>query len=263
MQYTARPRSPALVPFVDQLGYFEGSFEHARERKLPTGAMQLLVNLDADALHAYRDTAAQRVGGAALQGAYSGHIGISTADQRSIVWVSFRPGGALPFFPDLPSAIAGDLVGLDLLWGRDGALLRERLLEAEAPARKLRIMEAALLAHAVRPLEPDPAVGFAVAAFERGTAVASVTDRLGLTPKRFGARFTDAVGLRPKRFARVRRFQRLLTMVNGDRPDWARLAAECGYFDQAHLINDFRAFAGTCPTSYRARSDGPNHVPLD
>jgi AraC-like DNA-binding protein len=262
----APPRSPALAPFVEELGYFEGSFRHTRERGLPTGKMQLLVNLHADRLRSYRGDALsieQRIGGAGLQGACSRPVGMDTADQQAIAWVSFRPGGALPFFPAPPAAVADALVDLDALWGYHGFLLRERLLAAPTPAAKLGVLEAALLEQVVRPLRPDPVVGFAVAALERGVAVGAVTDRLGLTSRRFVATFSEAVGLRPKRFARVRRFQRLLEAAGGEHPDWSRLAIEFGYFDQAHLINDFRAFAGTSPTAYRARPDGQNHVPLD
>jgi AraC-like DNA-binding protein len=267
MHVATRPRSPALTPFVEQLGFYEGSLRHTRERGLPTGTMQLLVNLHADRLRSYHGDSLdveRSTGGAALQGAHAQPIGMDTADQRAIAWVSFRPGGALPFFPATPVAVSGALVDLDALWSRrDGALLRERLLEARTAAAKLRVLEAELLRHAVRPLDPDPAIDFAVAAFERGTAVATVTDRLGLTSKRFVTTFSEAVGLRPKRFARVRRFQRLLGSAGAERPDWARLAAEYGFFDQAHLINDFRAHAGMCPTAYRSRPDGQNHVPLD
>jgi AraC-like DNA-binding protein len=266
MHVAARPRSPALAPFVERLGYYEGSLRHSRERGLPTGTMQLLVNLHADRLRSYQGDRLDvecSTGGAGLQGAHAEPVGMATADQQAIAWVSFRPGGALPFFPAPPAAVSGALVGLDALWGHDGVLLREQLLEARTPAAKLRVLETALLRHAVRPLVSDPAIGFAVAAFERGTAVAAVTDRLGLTSKRFVTRFSEAVGLRPKRFARVRRFQRLLGLANAEPPDWARLAAECGFFDQAHLINDFHALAGMCPTAYRARPDGQNHVPLD
>ena len=124
-------------------------------------------------------------------------------------------------------------------------------------------LEAALREQLVRP-ERDPAVELALAAFDRDLPVGDVTARLGLSPRRFIRRFAGAVGLTPKRFARVRRFQRVLdAFERGRRVDWARVAADCGYFDQAHLIHDFRGFSGLSPTAYRPRSDaGRSHVPL-
>jgi len=280
MYVVMRPTEPALVPFVEVFWYFAGQPAHGRERVLPSGSMQLLVNLHEDELRTYAaDGAARRVGGAVLQGVFRGPEVIDTAQQRTIAGVGFRAGGAFPFFALPASETTGALVALDTLWGRDGAVLRDRLLSARRPAGApqaeplatsagavavLRELEAALLARVARPLVPDPAIAFAVGALERGAAVGSVAERLGMTGKRFGHRFGERIGLTPKRFARVRRFQRVLGSITpGLQVDWARLAAERGFYDQAHLIHDFRAMSGLSPSQYRPRSPADrNHVPL-
>jgi AraC-like DNA-binding protein len=267
VRHLTRPPTAALAPFVAAVWHFESNLPHSRERILPHGAMQLLINLEEDELRSYHGDGyrrVERIGGAGLCGAYASHFGIDTAEQRWIVGVVFRPGGAQPFFAAPADETRETHVPLDALWGRDGARLRERLLDAPTPEARLAIVEAVLLARAVRPLERDPAVDLALAAFERGATVAAVSDRLGLTPKRFLHRFSAAVGLTPKRYARVRRFQRVLAAIAAGRPvDWARVAADCGYFDQAHLIRDFRAFADVCPTSFRAHPEEWSHVVLD
>jgi AraC-like DNA-binding protein len=94
--------------------------------------------------------------------------------------------------------------------------------------------------------------------------VSEVAAGLGLAPKRFARLFRDRIGLTPKRFSRVRRLQRLLSEVHGrGTVNWAEMAAAHGYFDQAHLINDFRAITGLTPAAYLAAAGpAPNHVPL-
>lgn len=264
MQLVVPPSAPALAPFVESLWYSAGPQAPGRELVLPTGVMQLLVNLHSDELRTYDGADVRRVSGAAMQGARSGATVIDTGQLRAIVGVAFKPGGAFPFTVAPPSATAGTIVELDALWGRDGAVLRERLLSAPTPRAVLRTLEDVLLARAARPLEPDPATAFALAAFEHGASVTAVVDRLGMTSKRFARRFVDRVGLTPKRFARVRRFQRLLGSISSDvEVDWARRAAECGYYDQSHLIHEFRALSGLCPTEYQPRSLWErNHVSL-
>lgn len=259
-----RPRSPALAPFISSMGYLEGTFPHRRERVLPTGTAQLLVNLDEDVLSSAPDgLAPTRTSGAALQGPDSRSAVTDTAHQRAVLWVSFRPGGAAPFFPGL-AATRDRLVPLDALWGHRGATLRERLLAAGTPGAMREVVESALLA-AAEPPRPDRALAVAVAALHQGASVSEAADRLGWTPKRLTRRFSAQVGLAPKVFARVRRFQRLLSAAASARTrgDWARLAAECGYHDQAHMIHDFHAFAAQSPTAYAPRSaEEPNHVPF-
>jgi len=69
------------------------------------------------------------------------------------------------------------------------------------------------------------------------------------------------VGLTPKLFSRIRRFQKVLAGVeDASEVDWARVALSCGYFDQAHFIHDFRAFAGVNPSTYLRYRTHRNHV---
>jgi AraC-like DNA-binding protein len=260
------PSSPVLRPFIEAIWYYAGELPHARERIVPAGNMQLLVNLHEDELRTYEDADFARVcrmRGAAVSGPYARPFGIDTAEQRRIVGVSFKPGGAAPFFAVPSQQLRDQHVELEALWGRDGAQLRERLLEAPSPAAALQRLEALLLERAAHRLELDKLVDFAIGALERGVPVQRLTAALGITPNRFIRHFRDAVGLTPKRFARVRRFGRVLESIEQGRPiAWSALAADCGYFDQAHLIHEFREFSGINPTHYRP-TGGRNHALID
>lgn len=250
MQVSRGPTHPALRPFVAGLGYAEVRGPAVRERSIPNGCAQLLVNLHADAF-------SEGAGGAAFLGVTAEPSVIDTVDQRAIAWVAFKPGGAFPFFPPEPG-----LIDLGDVWGRAGAVVRERLLAAEGPTAILDTLESVLLE--LGGLDRDRSLEAAIAALERGVPVGEVTDLLGCTHKRLIGLFQDRVGLTPKRFARLRRFQRTLRQIPHDRPvDWAELAVTCGYADQSHLIRDFHDFAGLRPSEYRPRSAAePNHVPL-
>jgi AraC-like DNA-binding protein len=268
MSLVVRPRAAVLAPFVRSIACYAGEVPVLRrERSLPGGDTDLLVNLHEDELRTYDGpelATVRRVRGAAMAGARTTYSVIDTAEQRHIAMVNFRPGGTAPFFAVPAWEMRDRLVELGDLWGRDGAVLRERLCEAATAAEALRVLEDVLLDHVAAALVRDPAVDVAIRAFERGASVSAVTARLGVSPKGFARRFRDQVGLTPKRFSRVRRLQRLLGDVHGSATvDWAEIAARHGYFDQSHLIHDFRALTGLTPAAYRdAVGDERNHVPV-
>lgn len=263
-----RPRSVALAPFVSSLGYFEGELEPGRERVLPSGHVSLMVNLHEDEFRTYHgpdDATVQRTRGAAFSGPQSTPSVIDTEEQRHLVWVTFRLGGAAPFLETPLDETQDELVDLGDLWGCTGAVLRERVLEARTTEEMLGIVEGELLERLALARERDPAVAFAVRALDRGARVSQVTARLDVLPKRFVRRFREHVGLTPKLFARVRRLQRMLGAVARETDvEWARVAAEHGYYDQSHLVHDFRELTGLTPTAYRPRAPSEwNHVPID
>lgn len=258
-----RAPSPALAPFVEWIAYYETASRNWRELILPTGTMALVVSMAEQTVPCRGGDAGATIHAsnpAVLLGTSAGPVLADGAESHATALVSFQPGGSYPFFQAPGPAIDEPAVELEALWGRDGAVLRERLLEAGSAEAVLSTLEAALLARVVRPLAADPAVVAGAAMLGRGTAVAEVADRLGLTYWTFRRRFSQQAGLSPKRFARLRRLQRLLASVPAGREvDWARAAVEYRYFDQAHLINEFRALTGLTPGAYRPQPGCRNH----
>ena len=128
------------------------------------------------------------------------------------------------------------------------------------------MLEQFLTAQAFKPLSRNPAVSFALREFQRpeAPAVASVTDQIGMSARRFIQIFSQEVGLAPKLFCRVQRFKQVLQVIHrGREVDWTEIALSCGYFDQAHFIHDFKEFSGVIPTAYLAAgTEHLNHVPI-
>lgn len=269
MHYRHRVPGPPLNAFIESIWVYQNDPRpHSLERILPTGAAQLILNLKEDQTRLYDPESPHRyvaTSGSVLSGVQSHFQVIDTSEQETVAGVAFKPGGTVPFMR-MPAHEACDAdVPLESLWGRRrAAALRERLLETDSIDATLDVLEAVL--HEMwRPSGLHPAVDFALAAFERApltTTIGAVTDALGMSAKRFIERFKIEVGLTPKRYCRVRRFQRALVVSNRDRRvDWTRVAMDCGYFDQAHFIHDFRSFAGLTPTGYQsARTSFQNHV---
>jgi len=84
--------------------------------------------------------------------------------------------------------------------------------------------------------------------------ITRLADEIGISHKHLLREFDRCVGLRPKAFARVCAFQRVIQWVGWKREiDWADAAVRCGYYDQAHLIREFRAFSSFTPGRYLAR----------
>ena len=75
-----------------------------------------------------------------------------------------------------------------------------------------------------------------------------------MSRRRLSERFRAEYGLSPKQAARVFRFGRAAALIDGAGPgSLARVAADCGYFDQAHLDQEWRALTGLTPTSWMAQ----------
>jgi AraC-like DNA-binding protein len=265
-----RPATP-LQPYVDSLWYSERcALPHTRERSLPTGCADIVVPLLQDHLIRYdceQDTDARRLRGAVVQGPCDRFGVRGTEGPSAVIGVHFTPGGAAAFFGGALPGLRNRTELLEDLWGSAACELRERLQAARPPQRALQLLHGFLLQRLNAAAPPDPLAAFAIEAFRRDPArarVQPVQRDSGCTPAQFIRRFEQAVGLTPKRYARVLRFGELLPSLLRCGPrDWAQIAAGAGYFDQSHLIREFRQLAGIAPGAYApVQADQPTHVAL-
>jgi AraC-like DNA-binding protein len=235
-----------------------GTCRTAVEAKLPSAAAEILFNLGPTGRHVVgpdHALASSTPRAAWVVGPHTRvlHVAKELADS-DVVGVRLRPD-AIPWVLGLPaSELRGRVVDLEDVWGRDVERIREAL-HATPDARG----RAALLAGEVASRAAGAAAGTAseVRALRRavdsggGGTVGEVARRFGLTHRRLIELFDHAVGLKPKEYQRVRRLRVVLASVRADpRPSWARVAHEAGYFDQAHMANEFRRLTGLTPSAY-------------
>jgi AraC-like DNA-binding protein len=159
--------------------------------------------------------------------------------------VRFRPG-MWPALIGVPAAEFTDRI-LDLasIWGKRATSLAGQLAEASSPACAARAIAAA-----IPPAKPPDAFAGALVWMERRRGTVTMDElaaHAGLSPRQLRRLALDRTGLSPKFLARVLRFRHAQARIAAARQPFADLALECGYYDQAHFINEYRTFSGRTP----------------
>jgi AraC-like DNA-binding protein len=251
MQLVTHVPGPPLSRFVAYLWWMRDVPEHTTERIVPSGTLELVINLQDDEIGIYRAGTTQRQhhSGAVVSGAYHEYFVADTSAHASIVGVHFKPGGAGAVLGLPPGELADRHVDLACLWGRAAIELRERLCAAVTPAQRLTTLESSLRSRQPARWVGHEAVPLALEQLARpGATVRDVAASVHLSWRRLIEVFTAEVGMSPKRLQRVLRFQQACRLGgHSEAPDWARIAQLCGYFDQSHLIRDMREFTGLSP----------------
>jgi AraC-like DNA-binding protein len=143
-------------------------------------------------------------------------------------------------------------VGLDQLLGPDAERWVQRLYDAPDAAARFALLDALLLrrmADAPPSRHPDLDRAWSLLVASGGTLrVDALADAFGASRRTLTTRFADHVGIAPKLAARLIRVEAARRRI-GTVP-LARLAAEHGFADQAHMSREFRALTGRAPTSF-------------
>jgi AraC-like DNA-binding protein len=161
------------------------------------------------------------------------------------------------------SAMAGRIVPLEALWGETSTKrLRQQLADAPDAHEAASTLERAIGERVTRWSGRDAGEQLAVTAAPRlaRARVGVVAAELGVSERHLRRVFQETVGLSPKTYARIARFHHAIRMVRRDETvSWADVAAEAGYYDQAHLIAEFHAIAHVTPREFlgELRASGP------
>ncbi len=256
MIYLERRPGPALARFVRRLWYARdesAAVGRGYQRVLPNGCLQLILNLAEGGLTDCSGPQDRVSSPALVVGLQTRWQRIAEADLAELIGVIFAPGGFAALFPQGADAFSEVETCFESVDGRAATALRDRLRETATVAARFDVLEEALVQRLRR--DRSASVDGALAGIRAGLSIGEVTRRSGLSARRLSELFRHHVGATPKVFARIERFQRTVAeMHRGVDIRWSELALDCGYYDQSHFANEFRAFSGVSPSEYSASS---------
>jgi len=263
-------------------GYFASS-SHLRapvqERHLPSGEVPLLLNFgephrrfdggSRGGWTAHRD--------AWVVGLHNRHQRTEAVGERHFMVVRFTPIGAHLFLGVPMHLLANEAVDLDVIDAVLARQLMSRVGAAQSWVDRFDAVEALITERVADAAALSVAVAWRrLVGTDGRVALGTLASELECSHRTLIARFRACVGFPPKTIARVLRFNRVVGTLDrastvraresvgkpyiestrsNDRPviRWADVAADCGYVDQAHLINEFREFAGSTPEAFLRR----------
>ncbi|KAA9331414.1 AraC family transcriptional regulator [Hymenobacter busanensis] len=180
-------------------------------------------------------------------------VNLRMGHNQLTIKVGFRPGGLFRLFGLPMWELLDQTVDSHDLTGREVNDVNERLREVDDYARMIALVEQYLLrkvaalkteAHAV-----DHVARLMLQPHEQPRSVDWLAAQACLSTRQFERKFLERVGMSPKLFARVARFARAYRLKDQQPAlDWQDVVYQCGYYDQMHLIKDFKLFAAVTPS---------------
>lgn len=258
---------PALRNVATQIWHGAGRVAYRRDRILPRAQSYLLINLGPPQYMVLGGDPEIRVAFDDIwfSGISEFPIDTEAPDGSVLLGVAFTPCGAATLLRIPQHQIANHTGSFADLVGREARVLRERLLDIADPAARLHLVEAWLLDACVSGRNIHPLVAWAaqlLASSGGSVPMAQLAKDAGCSRKHLAGLFRDRVGLAPKTLARIHRFHRTAAAIPGyGTSGFGQLAADFGYYDQSHLIRDFRQFAGLTPTEF-ARCAQPDALSI-
>ncbi|UVH55440.1 helix-turn-helix transcriptional regulator [Variovorax paradoxus] len=251
----AFPVGAALRAHVSHILLYRETFANGhevRERVLPDGAVRLVFNLgDAPSAGEGEGLAVEAIGASAAP------VVVRMRRKVEGLSVTLRPGAAAALLGLPVGEIGGSALHLDALWHGEGTELLGRMAEAPNDAARVTLLHAVLQR---RLRDSDVAAGNAAVAMRAAQLIAAsggrrslreVATAVGVGERRLQQLFHAHVGLSPRAWSRLARMHgclRALRMQSS--PAWADVALESGFYDQSHLVNEFRALCGVTPTEF-------------
>jgi AraC-like DNA-binding protein len=163
--------------------------------------------------------------------------------------VRLAPLGAYKLLGPAVTEIGGTIVGLEDIVGTDAHRLSDQVQTARTWDERRRLLDDFLLDRATHGPQPSPEVTHAwhlLARSHGSDPISDIARQVGWSHKHLITKFKQQIGVTPHLAARLLRLSAVWRHLNDDQ-SWARIAADCGYADQAHLTREFHRFTGTTP----------------
>ncbi len=238
--------------------YWELSYSQSEmsgpEPVLPDGCVEIIFDFRDRFLTYHPVNGAEIQPRSIVAGQLTSRLVIGPSGETDMFGVRLRSESAFSLLGISMFELRDQIVDLRDVIGAAESELFEKLAVADGFNERIAVFEKYLLTLNVRSVNAELTQCVAVLRSTNGARqIAHCAADLQWSERRLERAFNDHVGLSPKLFARIIRFQSLLANADKDSPALLDHAFAAGYYDQSHMIRDFRNFAGVTPMEYFGR----------
>lgn len=262
------PKYP-LNLFIENFIYYKDyNPVHSVDRFLPDGNINVVIDLTDYPKFIYDNHTLKEIQSCRnvwFSGIRSRYITIPSGRDSEMLIINFHKGMAYPFVEMPLYELTDYVVDGELVLTNEILNIRENLLCIADIEKKFCYTEDILLKVFGRRFKYNTFINFAVTAIINDpgkTSLNKIADNCGYSQKHMIKIFKEHVGLTPKAFLKIIRFQKAVNSIECNKyVDWSAVAFDCGFYDQAHFINDFKQFSGFTPQEYtRQKSEFTNYI---
>jgi AraC-like DNA-binding protein len=252
----ANPSGP-LSRFVKHYWCLENCIPSGKahiQRIVPSGLLELIFYLGEKPVASVREKAINE--STMITGQLSGYYDLKISGSIALFSIIFQPHG-LSAFLDVPiKDLFNQTVPLKFVFGNAVGELETRLFEAKTFAGRIAIAEDYLLKilrnkglkHSFKRINNTVCT---INQSKGVVGIESLASQACFSRKQFERRFAELIGTSPKQFLRIVRFQNAIDKKSKAKSiTLTDLTYQCGYYDQAHMINDFQKLSGMSPKQY-------------
>ena len=248
--------SKILAPFISQ--YWEGSFNVDARRQMclhltPHGCLEIIVHLNDIHCDIYKDGKWGQSPDYMVIGMFTQSHKVLFPSRVNAFAIRFKPDGFYHIFGVPPSLFLDAYEDMALVLDKKFREYSNRIREAKATETRVALSEEFLLHclgnsrvienyvnYAARMIRQDPCI-----------RIPELAEKVHISQRQLERQFKDRIGISPKHYLRLNRIQKAVQYLNMQgSTDLFSVAYSCGYFDQAHFINDFKKVTGFNPSAF-------------
>lgn len=261
-----------LNQFVESFIYYRDyNPAHSIDRFLPDGNVNIVIDLKDRPQYIYDNETLKEIQACRhvwFSGIRTNFITIPSGKESEMFIINFHKGRSYPFLEMPLYELTDSVVDGNLVLTNEIMNLREMILESVLIQQKFLVVENYLVKKFRNKLIVNPFIEFAVnkiVASPNQMSIEQISNKVGYSQKHLIKLFKINVGLTPKSFLKIIRFQKAIEEIAASKTaDWTGIAYESGFYDQAHFINDFKAFSGYTPNQYlKKQFDHLNYIPVE
>lgn len=257
MSFNYAKPSQLLLPFIKQYWAFKTNAHTGKEhiqRIIPSGLMELTIYLGEkpDVINSNK----QIIENSTISGQQKSFFDLRINRPISLFSISFLPYGAMMFF-DIPlNELYNNNIPLKYIIGHKIINLEERLFEAKTFDQQVKLVDAFLISQLHKNYKSFEIKRIYNTILEINKnhgllTIDTLADKACLGRKQFERTFSEHIGSTPKQFLKIVRFQNALYQKQlNSSTTLTELSYLCGYYDQAHMVNDFKSISGMTPKQF-------------